>query len=142
MSLNVHATCEHKGDDIKNTFYEELERAYRNFPKHDINVLLRDLIEKVGREYIFKLTMGNEVKHETSNDNVIRVVNFTTYENLVVKSIMFPRRDTHKNTSGPLMGEKCATRLINFYMRGYSIIIDIRCFVRLIVIPLYGTCKS
>jgi hypothetical protein len=102
----VHATREHKGDDIKNTFYDELERAYHNFPKHDINALLRDLIERVGREYIFKLTMGNEVKHETSNDNVIRVVNFTTYENLVVKSTVFSRRDTHRNTSGTSHGRK------------------------------------
>jgi hypothetical protein len=31
---------------------------------------------KVGREHIFKPTIGNESLHEISNDNGIRVVNF------------------------------------------------------------------
>jgi hypothetical protein len=41
---------------------------------------------KVGREDIFKPTIGNESSHEISIDNGVRVVNFATSKNLVVKS--------------------------------------------------------
>jgi hypothetical protein len=51
---------------------------------------------KVGRENIFKLTVRNESSHEISNDNGIRVVNFATFKNLVVKSTMFPHCKIHK----------------------------------------------
>jgi hypothetical protein len=44
----------------------------------------------VGREDIFKATIGIERVHETSNDNGVRVVNFATSKSLVVKSTMIP----------------------------------------------------
>jgi hypothetical protein len=53
---------------------------------------------KVGREDIFKPTIGNESLHEISNDNGVRVVNFATSKNLSVKSTMFPHRNIHKVT--------------------------------------------
>jgi hypothetical protein len=31
--LNVHASTEDKTDDVKNSFYEELERVFDKFPK-------------------------------------------------------------------------------------------------------------
>jgi hypothetical protein len=38
--------------------------------------LLLDLSIKVGREEIFKLTIGNENLRKISNDNGVRIVNF------------------------------------------------------------------
>ena len=55
-----------------------------------MKILLGDFNAKLGREDIFKLTTGNESLFEDSNDNGIRVVNFATSKNLVVKSTMFP----------------------------------------------------
>jgi hypothetical protein len=55
-----------------------------------MKILLRDFNEKVGRENIFKPTIGNESSHEISNNNGVRVINFATSKNLVVKSTMFP----------------------------------------------------
>jgi len=52
----------------------------------------------VGRENIFKPTIGNESLHQDSNDNGVRIVNFATSKNLVVKSTMFPHRNIHKYT--------------------------------------------
>jgi hypothetical protein len=52
--------------------------------------------EKVGRENIFKPTIGQERLHQDSNDNGVRLVNFATSKNLVVKSTMFPHRNIHK----------------------------------------------
>jgi hypothetical protein len=38
--------------------------------------LIGDFNAKVGREDIFKPTLGNENLHKTSNDNGVTVVNF------------------------------------------------------------------
>jgi hypothetical protein len=50
-----------------------------------MKILLGDLYAKVGREDIFKPTIGNESLHKISN-NGVRVVNFVTSKNLIVKS--------------------------------------------------------
>jgi exonuclease III len=76
--LNVHAPTEDKCDNIKDSFYEELEGVFHQFPKHHMKIHLGDFNAKVRREVIFKLTVGNESLHETSNDNGVRVVNFAT----------------------------------------------------------------
>jgi exonuclease III len=96
--LNVHAPCEDKGDDDKDSFYEELGRVFDQFPRYDMKVILGDFNAKVGRGNIFKPTIGNESLHEISNDNGVRVVNFVTSKNLVVKSTMFSHRRIHKYT--------------------------------------------
>jgi endonuclease/exonuclease/phosphatase family metal-dependent hydrolase len=63
-----------------------------------MKILLGDFNAKVWTEDIFKPIIGNESLHEASNDNGIRVVNFATSKNLIVKSTTFPHRDIHKHT--------------------------------------------
>jgi hypothetical protein len=96
--VNVHAPCEDTSDDIKDSFYEELGRVFDQFPRYDMKNLLGDFNAKVDREDIFKSTIGNESSHEISNDNGVRVVNFATSKNPVVKSTMFSFRSIHKYT--------------------------------------------
>jgi hypothetical protein len=55
----VHAPYEDKGDDVKDSFYEELGRVFDQFPRYDVKILLDDFNAKVGRENIFKPTIGN-----------------------------------------------------------------------------------
>ena len=57
-----------------------------------------DFNAKVGREDILKPIIGQESLHQDSNDNGVRIVNFATLKNLVVKSMMFPHRNIHKYT--------------------------------------------
>jgi hypothetical protein len=61
-----------------------------------MNILLDDFNAKVGREDIFKPTVGNESLHKISNNNGVRVVNFVTSKNLAVKNTMFPRHTIRK----------------------------------------------
>jgi hypothetical protein len=96
--LNVHAPTEDKTDEVKDSFYEELERVFDKFPKYHMKILLGDFNAKVGREDIFKLTIGNENLREISNDNGVRLVNFATYKNLIAKSTMFPYCNIYKCT--------------------------------------------
>jgi endonuclease/exonuclease/phosphatase family metal-dependent hydrolase len=60
--------------------------------------LLGDLNAKVGREDIFNLRIGTASLHEVSNDNGVKVVNFATSKNLIVKSTTFPHCNIHKHT--------------------------------------------
>jgi hypothetical protein len=64
--------------------------VFDKFSKYHTRILLGDFDAKVGREDIFKLTIGNESLHEISNDNGVKLVNFATSKNLRVKSTMFP----------------------------------------------------
>jgi hypothetical protein len=36
----VHAPCDDKGDDVKDSFYEELGRVFDQFPRYDMKILL------------------------------------------------------------------------------------------------------
>jgi len=96
--VNVHAPSEEKIDESKDSFYEELEQVFDHFPKYHMKMLLGDVNAKVGRENIFKPTIGQESLHQDSNDSGVRIVNFATSQNPVVKSTMFPHRNIHKYT--------------------------------------------
>jgi hypothetical protein len=48
------------------------------FSKYHMRILLGEFTTKLGREDIFKPTVGNESVHQDSNDNGVRIVNFAT----------------------------------------------------------------
>ncbi|KAJ4430976.1 hypothetical protein ANN_19569 [Periplaneta americana] len=63
-----------------------------------MKILLGDFNAKVGREDNFRPTIGKESLHAISSDNGVRLVNFATSKNLIVKSTTFPHKDIHKYT--------------------------------------------
>jgi len=128
--LNVHAQSEEKSDDSKDSFYEELEQGFfYHFPKYHMKNLLGDFNAKVGRENIFKPTIGNESLHQDSNDNGVRNVKFATSKNLVVKSITFPHRNIHKYTcTFPDGTTHNQTDHILIDRRWHSRVLDVRSF--------------
>jgi hypothetical protein len=89
---------------MKDRLYEELEHVFDKFPKYHMKMLLGDFNVKVGRERVFKPTIGHESLHEISDDNGVRVVNFATVKNLIVRSAMYPHRNIHKLTWTSLAG--------------------------------------
>jgi hypothetical protein len=96
--VNVQAPSGEKSDESKDSFYEELQKVLDHFAKCRMKMLLQDFNAKVGRENIFKPTTGQKSLHQDSNDNGVRLVNFATSKNLVVKRTMFPHRNIHKYT--------------------------------------------
>jgi len=96
--LNVHAPSEEKSDDSLDSFYEELEQVFDQFPKYHMKIVLGDFNAKVWRKNIFKPTIGNASLHKDSNGNWVRIVNFAISKNVVVKSTIFPYRNIHKYT--------------------------------------------
>jgi hypothetical protein len=95
--LTVHAPTEDKINYMKGSFYEELKRVFDKFPKCHMKILLRNFSAKVGREDIFKRTLGNERLHEISNDNGVTSSKLC-YIQISAKSTMFPYRNIHKFT--------------------------------------------
>jgi hypothetical protein len=51
---------------------------FDQFHRHSMTILLGDFSMQVGREDIFKLTIGNSSLYDISNDSGVRVVNFAT----------------------------------------------------------------
>jgi len=127
--LNVHAPSEDECHNSKDSFYEELEQAFDNFPRYNIKILLRDFNAKVGEENIFKPTTGNECLHQDSNDNGVRILNFAPSKNVVVMSTMFPHRNFHKYTwTSPDGQTHNQTDYVLIDRRWHSKILDVRSF--------------
>jgi hypothetical protein len=66
--LNIHAPTEDKINDLKVSFYEELECVVSQSCKYDMKILLGNFSAGIGREDSFKLTVGNKSLHKISND--------------------------------------------------------------------------
>ena len=78
---------------------------------------------------IFKQTIGNESLHQDSNDNGVRIVNYATSKNQVLKSTMFPHRDIHKHTwTSPDGKTHNQFDRILIDCRWHFSILDVRCF--------------
>jgi len=107
--------------------YEDLEQVVDHLPKYHMNILLGDFNEKLGRKDIFKLRVGNESIHQDSNDNGIRIVNFATSKNAIVKSTMFPHRKIRKYTWTSTYG-KIDNQTNHTFVdkRWNSIVLDVR----------------
>jgi hypothetical protein len=111
--LNVHAPSEEKSDDSKDSFCNKLEQAFDNFPKHHVKILLGDFNTKVGRENIFKLTIGNESPQQDSNHNGVRLVSFAKSNIQLLKACCSPT-ETFVSKPGPLLMGRLTTRLITY----------------------------
>lgn len=96
--INGHAPTEDKDDDVKDVFYENLQKAYNNSPARDIKIVLGDFNAKVGQETVYRQTVGINALHNTTNENGTRLVDFAVTNNMVVASTYFPHKDIHKIT--------------------------------------------
>jgi hypothetical protein len=127
--LKINAPTEDKTDDVKDSFYEEMERVFDKFPKYHTKILLGDFNAKVGREDIFKPIIGNESLHEIVNGNGVRLVNFSTSNNFRDKTTMFPHRNIHKYTWTSPDG-KTHNQIVHILVdrRRHSNVLDVRSF--------------
>ena len=96
--LNVHAPTEAKEDEIKEQFYESVERTFSSLPTTDVRIILGDFNAQIGREECYSTVAGMHSLHEISNDNGCRVVNFAISNGLVIRSTQFQRKDIYKVT--------------------------------------------
>ncbi|XP_026827597.1 craniofacial development protein 2-like [Ooceraea biroi] len=96
--INAYAPTEDKEDEIKDGFYDELEHIIDQLPSDYMKIVLGDFNAKIGKEEIFKPTIGLESLHDGSNENGNRVINFATGRNMIIKSTCFKHKNIHKQT--------------------------------------------
>lgn len=71
--INCHATTENKEEEL----YSQLEKVYDSIPHRTRKIIIRDLNVKIGKEQIFKPTIGDlHSLHEISNDNGSKLILF------------------------------------------------------------------
>jgi len=96
--LNGHAPTEEKASEEKDEFYENLEHTLNETPRSRIRIVLGDFNAKLGKENIFRATIGNHSLHDITSKNGLRLIDFASGGELIVKSTMFPRKDIYKGT--------------------------------------------
>jgi hypothetical protein len=95
--INGYAPTEDQ-DDVKNIFYEHLERLFDSLPNNYIKIIAGDLNAQVGKEQFCRPTIGQESWYPVSNDNRLRLVGFAKSKNLIISNTYFPRMNIHKYT--------------------------------------------
>ena len=96
--INAHAPTEDTEDQVKESFYETLEKIYEEAPRHDIKIVIGDFNAKIGKEKVFMPTIGKESLHDESNDNGMRLIDFALGKGMSVSSTKFQHKNIHKAT--------------------------------------------
>ena len=64
----ICAPTEDTDENIKGTFYETLERVFDEAPRHDTKIVLGDFNAKIGKEIVYRPTIGKERAMTTECD--------------------------------------------------------------------------
>ena len=83
---------------MKEKIYNLLEQNLNQIAETDIKIILGGFNAKVGKESIYKPTVGNESLYNETNNNGIKMIQFAISNGLNVRSTMFPHKDVHKET--------------------------------------------
>jgi hypothetical protein len=95
-------------------FYEELGQVFfYHFPKYHMKILLEVFKANVGRENIFKPTIGNESLHQDSKDNCVRIVHIPASKTLSLRARCSPT-GTITSKPGPLRMGRTTNRSITY----------------------------
>ena len=87
-----------KMDEIKEEFCNLLEQNINQIANSGIKIILGDFNAKVGKENVYKPTIGNERLRNETNNNGIKVIQFALSKVLYVRSTTFPHKNVHKET--------------------------------------------
>ena len=96
--INVHAPTEVSTEEEKESFYDLLQKTYDESPSYDAKIIIGDMNAQVGKEEIYRPTIGSHSLHKNTNDNGYRLIQFGTLNNMVIGSTMFQHRNIHKPT--------------------------------------------
>lgn len=96
--INVHAPHNEADDADKDAYYEKLGKTYHELPAHDIKLVIGDFNAKVGKEEVFRPTIGKYSLHETTNENGQRMIFFAAERDLTVKSTFHQHKSRHLAT--------------------------------------------
>jgi hypothetical protein len=93
--INIHAPKNDSENEAKGQFYDQLDRAYAACSSHDVKLVMGDANAKVGRETVHQPTIGKHSLHESTNENGLRLVDFTAGRQMVIISTYFMHKRIH-----------------------------------------------
>jgi len=93
--VNCYASTETADCELKDQFYDDLDRVFDNLPRVSIKIVVGDFNAQVGRKNIFKPIVGKEILHQESNNNGMRLISLCTDKWLVISSTQFQRNDIY-----------------------------------------------
>lgn len=83
--ISCYGPTEENEDEKNNRFYEELDEVYDRLSRHSIKIYLGDFNSKIGRETVYRPTIGKDRLYEYSNDNGQRLtINMAMSTELVI----------------------------------------------------------
>ncbi|XP_042906181.1 craniofacial development protein 2-like [Parasteatoda tepidariorum] len=94
----AHAPTEDKADEVKDGFYDLLEKTQSECCSNDVKLLMGDFNAKIGHDTNMDRFAGNESLHEETSKNGIRLINFAISTNMVIGSTTFKHKNIHKAT--------------------------------------------
>jgi len=86
---------EDKEEDIKEQFYEELQKTRDRVTKHDLTIILGDMNAKLGKEKVFSQVVGCHTLHDISNENGEMVSNHGISNDMFLISNNFQHKKIH-----------------------------------------------
>ena len=96
--IQIYAPTNDKDDDVKEEFYNSLNREIRNTPKHDMLLVIGDFNAKVGQDrHGFEVAMGHEGIGDR-NENGSRLLECCVNNELVVTGTIFQHKNIYKHT--------------------------------------------
>src|SRR5699024_10754507 len=96
--INIHAPTEDKSIEEKEEYYEDLDKEYSRIPKYDIKIILGDANAKIGKEDRYRPTIGRHSKHDKTNGNGEKLIEFAMEKNMVIACTTFQRKEIYKGT--------------------------------------------
>lgn len=91
--VNGHASTEEKTQE-KDKFYGDLEHVLNKIIQSKIRIMPRDFNAKLEKEIIFRSTISNHSLHDVTSENELRLIDITIGGELMVKSTIFPHKET------------------------------------------------
>jgi hypothetical protein len=80
---------------------------YDSLPTNDVKIIIGDANAKIGKEEEHREVIGKHSLHDRSNNNGIRLIDFSTSKNMRISSTCFPHKDIHKGTWRSPDGKTC-----------------------------------
>ncbi|KAK0147897.1 Craniofacial development protein 2 [Merluccius polli] len=94
--ISAYAPTLDAQDEVKETFYADLEKTLSKVPKEDKIILLGDFNARVGRNHnLWRGTLGKEGVGNT-NSNVTLLLTKCSEHNLVITNTLFHQKNTFK----------------------------------------------
>ena len=107
----AHAPTEEKDDNIKDDFYDLLERTYDRCPSYDTKIVLGDFNAQLGREGVFAKVIEKHSLDANTSGNGLRLVDFASGRNFSVANTRF-HTSTFIKVPGDHLINQPSTRLI------------------------------